>query len=450
MSLRAHISATQLSEFYSCPRRAYFTDRIPAEKRDPLTPLSLRITTEGERFEGEIIRGIDGVVSLDKKILGLTGAFEETKRQMKLGVQAIHHGILLGEYRGVQLVCEPDLLERTDGKNDLGDFLYRVVEIKNSPAITAYHHLQLSLNVFILEGLQGQAVEHFFIDHHLHRVPYFFQDFKAIFFRILESCLDSLSPKKEAPLFTFKSVCPGCAWESICLAEAKRNSALGLIPGIQESEVALLQRQKIETISELLTKSSASALSEIDPHRLAEIVLKAKALSENRVLKMDLPHLLPPKLKVQYLLLIDRDKIVSKTYVGFAALHLVSGQFLFWAKAEDFLNFLLNDNLDKVLLCREHMVDELRDHFLLPQNLGSGEMIYTLSSVEGFASDHLALPSHDHFLPSLSKLLLSRDLPIEPLEVFADSGLGLLYENALKDYLLAAREILSVVKKELA
>ncbi len=450
MSLRHHISATQLSEFYSCARRAYYTDRQPSENRDPLSELTLKITREGERFEQEFIASIPGLISLDKKILGLEGTFDETKRQMQLGVPAIHHGILLGHFNGVQLVCEPDILERVDQRNEQGEFLYRVGEIKNSPKVTAYHHVQLSLNAYLLESLQGSPTEHRLIDHHLHSTPFLLQDFRAIFDLILKDCLESLAPASKAPLFIHKTICLGCSWESMCHQEAQSQKDLGLIPTITEDEVHYLKTLGVSDYLSLSSFQFEVEGSSLEQERREELRTRALALViGKRSLIKNPTQLRKFKQKANYLAFLERDKITSKSFIGFAVLHLVSGQFQFWDEAEGFLEFLLKENLTTVLLAQASMLTDLRDHFLLPRHLGRGEDIYALTSLEQLGLNYFALPQAGNHLGVLSEEFLKKPLPQEPLNVYSDHGPSKLYEDAVKQYLLHLRELTKIIREEL-
>jgi uncharacterized protein len=88
------------------------------------------------------------------------GAVRETIGAMLRGESAIHGGALwlLGE----DVYGKSDVLVRCDDRpSDLGDFHYRVKEVKNSKEAQPHHQLQAAVYTWILGELQGTCPESF-------------------------------------------------------------------------------------------------------------------------------------------------------------------------------------------------------------------------------------------------------------------------------------------------
>jgi predicted RecB family nuclease len=89
-----------------------------------------------------------------------TQAVRETLDAMLRGESAIHGGALwlLGE----DVYGKSDILTRCDDHpSDLGDFHYRVKEVKNAKEVKPYHELQAAVYTWILGELQGYCPESF-------------------------------------------------------------------------------------------------------------------------------------------------------------------------------------------------------------------------------------------------------------------------------------------------
>ena len=88
------------------------------------------------------------------------GALQETLEAMLRGERAIQGAALwlLGE----EVYGKADVLVRSDdATSDLGDFHYRVKEIKNAGKLKPYHQLQAAAYVWILGTIQGYTAESF-------------------------------------------------------------------------------------------------------------------------------------------------------------------------------------------------------------------------------------------------------------------------------------------------
>jgi len=92
-------------------------------------------------------------------------ALKETLQAMSDGEPAIYNGTLL--FLPENLYGKTDLLVRSDdAPSDLGDYHYKVKEIKNSSSLKQYHKLQGGIYNKILGAIQGYPPDHFEIVLH--------------------------------------------------------------------------------------------------------------------------------------------------------------------------------------------------------------------------------------------------------------------------------------------
>ncbi|MBI3097930.1 MAG: TM0106 family RecB-like putative nuclease [Planctomycetes bacterium] len=87
-------------------------------------------------------------------------ALVNTIRAMRDGVRAIYQPHL--SLRGGRICGRGDLLIRVDGKeSDLGDYSYRVLEVKRSREVKRYHALQAAFYHHIVSAIQGRTLTDF-------------------------------------------------------------------------------------------------------------------------------------------------------------------------------------------------------------------------------------------------------------------------------------------------
>ncbi len=132
----------------------------PAHERvDEDTPFDRHRMQQGNVWEDEYVKKKFPDAYKVESRWGLE-AVRETIGAMLAGEAAIHGGALwlLGE----DVYGKSDILARCDDHpSDLGDFHYRVKEVKNSKDAKPYHQLQAAVYTWILGELQGYCPESF-------------------------------------------------------------------------------------------------------------------------------------------------------------------------------------------------------------------------------------------------------------------------------------------------
>jgi CRISPR/Cas system-associated exonuclease Cas4 (RecB family) len=389
--IRDRITATQLADFWHCPRKARYTDRLPPDRRNPDHPVRRRILEEGNAHEARIIASMPGVVALDSRRDGFEAVFAETRRLMALGVPAIHHGALLKREGSFTWLAEPDLLENTGNHGPSGHPVYRVVEIKNSPVVHSAHAVQLALNAWILESLQESPAEHHLIDHEGRRTPVRMDEIASLMTRLRGDCVKALV-MEESPPYVRCPACMVCDWSNACVEDAVAQDAIGRLPGLGAREIDVLRRSGIPTLS-ALANAEGSRLFPDFPGFGEASVSKARALHRGVEEILDpRPPLAPEGC---WLLHLERDVAMSKRLCLFSGQRFDGSGFFFHVGPETesaVRSFFSASPAPVFWTTTRHALSALRDGFLVRQALGDPRLIHEVRSLEGHVSSCRALP----------------------------------------------------------
>lgn len=459
------LTATQLADFYSCRKRAWYqTHRDPA-LRTPPEALHALILKAGDEYEKRILEGIPGLVHLNARASEsknrFQDAFRETLRLMKEGVPAIHHGILMHEEAGSSWSClaEPDLLERVElpegQRSTFGSHAYRVAEIKNTAHLSSQHFVQIAMNAWLLEMIQGVATEHCLLDHSGKRTPFLFSEHRFFFEHLLAACYKTLDSKTE-PAFLSKPICPGCSWESLCFSEAARRGDPGLIYAISEKEVAMLREIGLTSLEETGEMPEPAALEKTKGEILARIPAERRFAFEarSRALRFGEPSHIKLRTeaergKERWFVHVERDLAYSKKWISFSTLRLSpedpKGE---WnhrvgeTAGPGLDAFLRTTPLSNLRFLRSRDLEEVKEEILFPGAFSEGEALQHLSSVEGHALDSFAFdfPGSD-LLAILKRFELLRSDFVEPILMYYEKGEGAAFTDILSELLLAASKL---------
>ncbi|MBN8216769.1 MAG: hypothetical protein J0L75_09000 [Spirochaetes bacterium] len=422
--LRDRITATQLADFWRCPRKARYTDRLPPDRRDPDFPLRHRILEEGNAHEARLIGAIPGVVILDSRRDGFDAVFAETKRLMARGVPAIHHGALLRPEGAFTWLAEPDLLENTGTFAAGGHPLYRVVEIKNSAEVHSAHAVQLALNAWILEEIQGGPADHQLVDHGGRRTPVPLGTLSSLMARLRGDCLRALESPTH-PEYFHCAGCLACDWSRACAEDARAADALGRVPGLGEREINALIAQGIPTLT-ALSKADGALLFPDFPGLGDRFLRRAQALLSGVEGVLDPQPPMPPA--DAWLLHLERDVAITKGLCLFAGLRFRGGEFFFHSgpAAEQAVRDFFSASRPPVFwTTTRSSLSLLREGVLVRHALGQPRSLHGARSLEGLVFDCRALPFEASALrPLLLHYGLCASLLPDPLETFYENHPG--------------------------
>ena len=206
---------------------------------------------------------------------------QKTLVLMKAGEQTIFGGVLThGRW-----VARPDVLERVEGKSSFGDWYYIAVDIKRSSRLKEEYIFQGVFYAEILFKIQGVRPTKGYVMHESGIVSDFLiEDHYTEFHLILDDIEDILDGKKPEHFLTSGYKQTPYFYEF--LAEVQACDHLSLLNRVWKSEVDMLERAGITTV----TKLADAALEELQNvkglsmERIYFLQQQAIAMKENKVI----------------------------------------------------------------------------------------------------------------------------------------------------------------------
>ena len=163
--------------------------------------------------------------------------------------------IVQGAFRRKGWVGRTDILRRVESPSDLGPWSYEVIDTKLARETKGGTVLQLCLYADLVESVQGRRPEFGYVvapwsDYE----PQNFRmdDYSAFYRRVrrsLEEFVEAPSSDQDYP--EPKEHCDICGWRASCEARRRADDHLCLVAGISKLQTNELQRQAINTVSEL-------------------------------------------------------------------------------------------------------------------------------------------------------------------------------------------------------
>ena len=208
-------------------------------------------------------------------------AFRRTLDFMRQGARAIYGGVLVDGH----WVGRPDVLERVEGKSDLGGYYYVAVDIKrvsDPRGISDGHRMQGAFYADLLLRVQGvKPTSGYVMTPNGVVMRYDLESFAADYHLTLndiEHILDG-----DLPLHVLTSGCKSSPYFSVCVDETESCDDLSLLNRVQVEEIEELNRAGVKTVMELATGDVAALsrkLIEMTDDRLLFLHRQARALKE--------------------------------------------------------------------------------------------------------------------------------------------------------------------------
>ncbi len=238
-------------------------------------------------------------------------AAQETLELMKKGAETIYKGVLVHE----NWVGRPDILERVEGKSRFGDYYYVACDIKRSRHLKDEYKFQGLFYAKILGRLQGHEPVMGYVLHADGYVEsYLLEDFDTQFHLTLDAIEAILNGEKEAHFLT--SGCKQSPYFSECELEANECDDLSRLNRIWRSEVDLLMRAGITSVTELAEApiENLKAVNGMSLDRLYLLQQQAIAMTDNKVVRLgqlELPEEHGPVLVVD----VESDPLHNSDYL---------------------------------------------------------------------------------------------------------------------------------------
>jgi predicted RecB family nuclease len=230
------------------------------ESVDETTPFDQHRMQQGNVWEDQYLKANFPDAYKVESRWGLE-AVRETITAMLAGESAIHGGALW--LLGDDIYGKSDVLVRCDDHpSDLGDFHYRVKEVKNSKAAKPYHQLQAAGYTWILGELQGYRPESFDI------VLRAGEDEETIAYAsVVDSMREHLTQWRDIrdnrlnlePLAYNSTSSP---WRQYANQLIRERSDVSLLPGVGHKTAMKLRERGFPSTNEILTLGAEGCLQE--------------------------------------------------------------------------------------------------------------------------------------------------------------------------------------------
>lgn len=249
-------------------------------KKEPISEFNLKIMENGNIHEKQYVSNLD-VVEV-KEIDPAKGVLE-TQELMRAGVSLIYQGWLEAEFDGLIYRGRPDLLEKSTGTSNYGDWVYIPVDIKSSSKAKPLHKQQLAFYCILLERIQGMFPESPFIVN---------GDFVRLEITIDDDILSETREKiieigqiikGKRPVIHISSAIKQSPWYNECLREAEVRSDISLIYKLRKDTAQALRAYGIDTLEKMAVQD-VDALPKM-PGASIETLRRAKLQAQSLVEK---------------------------------------------------------------------------------------------------------------------------------------------------------------------
>ena len=255
----------------------------PQDSKDPIPAFTQYLFDQGRDHESAVIK--EFFPGARREFLRTEEeGFQRTLEMMAEGVPSIQNMPLVSAPDGLE--GRPDVLERIDGvPSALGDYSYRVVEIKYARRIKQAHVLQAAAYNRLLGLAQGYEPEEFAVlNGDLQIILYEMMEWNGKLDRVLEDIRKILDGGSVAP-------CYGAAewpWTSYVNQLAVLNNDVTLLTGVGAARRSIMVDSGFSRV-EHVASAMESVLLEIKgigSETAATLKTAAQSLVQNRVIRM--------------------------------------------------------------------------------------------------------------------------------------------------------------------
>lgn len=283
------LTASDFYRYLQCPHWPYWERFGDPKDRRKLTAAEEERLNDGLEHEKKVIKERYAHVH-EVRVKGAAAAFKKTLALMKDGVPAIYQGRLLNEdWTGI-----PDILERHEGKSDLGDWYYVPVDVKRAHLLKKEHMAQLTFYAVLLERVQGRFPrEPAIVNADGERLAFDASEFLAEF-RGMVTALDRIRAG-EIPEPVYRKSCEDTSpWGAACFRLAKERNDIALLFNVDVRKLKGLRACGIHTVDQAAAMDP-QALEGCEPgltlRALTSAQRQAQSLEEDSVIvKKSFPH----------------------------------------------------------------------------------------------------------------------------------------------------------------
>jgi predicted RecB family nuclease len=285
---RDFLTATDVYKFMTCPHWPYFdrfaTTEEAAMRRD-LTEGEKRRLDDGYLHEREVME----LLMAGREIAEMAtegnpeALFEATREAMARGAAYIYQGTLLdGDWLG-----RPDLLVRTDGASNLGNWHYRPLDIKSAHDLGSIHRMELAFYAVLLKRIQGVMPETSGIINRDHEEHWFDPTSELEKFEEILGALTRIRSGEKPDPVVRKTCFDTGPWGNACLADAQKTNDIALLFNVDVNKLRGLRDLGIRTVAEAAAMDPGSyvgAAPGLTEKSLAVIRAQARSLFDHLVI----------------------------------------------------------------------------------------------------------------------------------------------------------------------
>lgn len=448
------ITATLLSDFYSCPVKAY-NYAHNYEENKTVSELARLIMDRGLEFEQQVIEPYNPVEP-EYDFHDPAEGFNKTLALMEKGVPAISQPVFYRKEGKFEYIARPDLLEKVNldsGMSAFGKYYYRLNEIKHSPQVKPSHVIQLGFSVFLSNRIQQITDRENRIILYDEKIETFhYNEFQYFIKNLVEEIKKTIT-NTAPPMFTSRLMCHDCSWQEVCFECAEKIDSAGLIFNIPEKDACILQQNDIRTLQDILDKQKVlKNIPELSTRQRVNMANRAFALKNKKPLST-ISHSGIRITDSPVFLHIEKDYGVNKNILSFTAYKPEISEIIHKsdkdpqkviAHLEDFLGGVI---LENIITSTEHVKKILKEEIIFPLRIGGNRTteiinIQKLLSLEGLIAKVLCLDLYIYDFHSLCKYfgLENEEIP-EPEYLYLKHGPGDEYTEANRKIILMANEL---------
>jgi uncharacterized protein len=265
----AIITGSMFVKYFTCPHWLWFDRFGDKEKRSEPSSFHEMLLERGLLHEEKMIEELEYVA--------VAGGSKEdrlaqTRQLMADGEALIYHGLIESD----DLLGEPDLLERVEGKNsEFGNYHYVPIDIKSAERVSEGMRMQLSFYADILARVQGVKPRFgYVLNGSGQRIGVELSESRDLYERVRDEIRGVLAGKMPEPRLS--SGCRQSPWFSECIALAEETHDVTLLYNVKTVTLVKLRNLGVRTVEDAATMD----IDEI--HRL-DSSLKRKTLNRARL-----------------------------------------------------------------------------------------------------------------------------------------------------------------------
>ena len=287
------ITATDVEQYVFSPISFWCKHHAPHDKREP--------TNEYQQYLFEVGRGHQTSVvkesyagAIEKRFVTEDDGFAMTLELMNQGEQYVKNMPLVCRPNGIE--GRPDLLVKTqDAESELGEYRYKVVEIKSARNIQLAHKLQGAMYNRLIGLIQGEEPSEFYIvnrDGDVLTVP--MSEVSSELDRVLDKMRSIIGGEVVEP----SHGAGRWPWEQYVDQLAADANDVSLLPGVGEATRGLLMEAGYLTVADIAASTEESLVhvkhvKRIGQKTASKMITSARAITQGHPIRRNSTTKLP-------------------------------------------------------------------------------------------------------------------------------------------------------------